>query len=1013
MNISSILPLLAAIAYIPLVIITATNRPWQKHHWLIILYLLSGITWSTFSFLVRSEFLLVYKVILFRLTMISFIWFVIQYYFFVRYFTYRKIDWVTYFGYFMLGILLLGAILNYWPVSLQFINGKVIPELGFWIVPIVIIPIFMAAYLLYILIKKFNSSNDPIERNRLTYLFITVILITLFGVINSTRLGDIFPTAQIGHLLNAALLTYATLRYRILDMNQVVKRVFTYSILLIASIATLVGWISIFSYIFRVNLTFYSVIGIGLLTGISILSYWSRLENLIIKRVDQWFYGETFDYRKNLSDFIKHKISSIFSLDELIKGLLPILLQVLECKNIYILLPDSTNKDYVAKYIEPMKLLDTPFIIKSESPIVHWLKRENKYLHIHSIEYQPEFKSLWKNEKDKLRDLEIELLFPLISRENLVGIIACSRKTVGKYTLDQTNLVEDACGQIAISIEKEFIQAELRRSEQELALINRLSGVMTSSLNINEVYDAFINGLREVVDIDFAAVVLLEENELLFSAIYSDVSSPWTVGQKIPLKGSGTEWVIRYKKSLYEPDLSQDRMFYTGEEYLKRGIRSVLYLPLITKGEGIGSLIIATRHTNAYSANQIQLLERLASQISTSVANAQLFAHAEQRARVDELTGLFNRRHFDESLKLEVNRHSRYGSQLSIAFLDLDNFKSYNDTMGHPQGDKLLTHVGRIIRGSIRSIDLAFRYGGDEFSIIMPHTSAEDAFGVAERIRVRISDQLRYSNNVITTSIGIASWPSDGLTPDDLVNAADKALYYTKQTGGNRTCLVSQMLPSLQTDDNHTLPAVERETLNTIYALAATIEARDPYTYGHSRKVRAYAVALAESLGLPSDKVAVIGHAALLHDIGKIGVIDQILKKKGKLEPEEYNSIKSHPQLSKTIVEHISMLAPCIPAILHHHERYDGTGYPAGLKGEAIPLEARILAIADAFDAMTSLRPYRAPLSFKEAINELKRCSGSQFDPALVEKFIPICLTISIDERDMKIRLLYENLDID
>jgi diguanylate cyclase (GGDEF)-like protein len=524
--------------------------------------------------------------------------------------------------------------------------------------------------------------------------------------------------------------------------------------------------------------------------------------------------------------------------------------------------------------------------------------------------------------------------------------------------------------------------------------------VITSSLNIQEVYETFVTGLREMIKVDFATVALIEGNYLRFSALSSQVGTAWKVGEKIRLKDTATEWIIQHKKSLMEPDISQDNMFTTGQEFIKRGIRSIVYLPLITNDEGIGSLIIGSRLPNAYTQPQVNLLERLASQISVSVANAQLYARAEQRARIDELTGLYNRRHFDETLVHEIERHSRYGSMLSLVFIDLDNFKGYNDLKGHLSGDKLISHVGQSIQEATRNIDFAFRYGGDEFAIIMPHTSAENSLAAVERIRRKIACDTADSYH-ITASIGIASWPSDGLSLDHIIDAADKALYHAKRTGGNRSCLVSQMLPS-STEIEDTKSDLERESLNTIYALSSTIEARDLYTYGHSQKVRTYAVVLAESLGLPSEKVASISHAALLHDIGKIGIYDEVLNKPGKLDPQEFELVKTHPQLSRTIVAHVTSLTPCLQAIVQHHERWDGAGYPSKLKGEAISLEGRILAIADSFDAMTSKRPYHAPLSTKEAIQELKRCAGTQFDPNLIEAFIPVALSINPEDLIVK-----------
>ena len=457
--------------------------------------------------------------------------------------------------------------------------------------------------------------------------------------------------------------------------------------------------------------------------------------------------------------------------------------------------------------------------------------------------------------------------------------------------------------------------------------------------------------------------------------------------ERIPLEGTATEWVCREKKSLYEADLAQYKRFWTGEHHLERGIRSVVYLPLSIKDQGIGSLTVASRQPDAFSAKQIKLLEQVALQIATPIENSQLYARAEQRSRIDELTGLFNRRHFEERLKEEIARHARYGDVFSIFLLDLDNFKTYNDIYGHPSGDILLNQIGKIIKSFVRNADQAFRYGGDEFIVILPHTATYDARVVAERVREGIAGEMEKKGTAVTCSIGLACYPSDGVISGELVTVADTALYFAKRTGGNRVYLSSKILSEPLEDAGI---YARRNGLSAIYALVSTVEAKDPYTYGHSRKVNTYAVALAEAIGLSPDEVSRVSTAALLHDIGKIGVPDKVLNKKGKLSAEDWEAIKSHPRLGATIVGNIPNLVPCVSSILHHHERWDGGGYPEGLKGEQISIEARILTIADSFEAMSAPRPYRPALCGEKVLKELRRCAGSQFDSELVEVFIGI-----------------------
>ena len=994
MNVYTLVPLASFIGFGALVVIVLSHRPLLLAHKIFASMLFFTMVWSFSSFILHANFfpqMATWWYISLSSTMLVSLAF---YYHFSRVFAGKPADWSVYLSYSTVFILIMAIASGYYVQEVYVVDSLVyVAEENVVVYGLMgFISLSLIGGVIFNFATRLRSLLDnPRARNQASYLVVAVSIAVILNLSNLMPDFRGYPIDQAGMLINCLIIAYAILRYQLLSIRIIARSALSYiSFIALVGVAwwfgaLLAGWL----FHFDVDI---ATLAAGLVLSVVAALLLFPPPKIFQNFVDRLFYGrESQKYRLRLFDFVSRRVSGVFNLEELGKELLPSIVKALNCQRAQLLLPE-TGGDFVTKFAEPYEKDGQRLRVKRDSPILEWLKRENRCLTRENLDSLPEFHGLWDIERDQFSSLNLKLFFPLVSRGNLIGTLVLAERNAGNYLLDDINLIESIVNQVAVSVEKEYLREQLIKREKELSLVNRLASVITSSLNIQEIYDTFVTELKEVVDVEWATIALTEGGELYFQALSTEIGTPWQTGEKIPLKGTATEWVVSHKKYLVEFDLDSKSKFWTGELHRRQGVRSIAYLPLLVKDEVIGSLIVGSRRPNAYSLEQLNLLERLAHQISMPAENARLYSRAEQRARVDELTGLFNRRHFDETLGQEIDRHSRYGGKLSLLLIDLDNFKGYNDTLGHLAGDKLLAQIGQLIKGPVRSVDITYRYGGDEFAVILPQSSSEEAFGVAERIRELIAAEMASRQIAITASIGLASWPSEALVPDEIVNVADSALYYAKRTGRNRTYVASKMLPSV------TEPAVsrthtEQEALNTIYALAATIEARDPYTYGHSQKVGNYAVALAEAIGLPSAKVATVSTAALLHDIGKIGIADAVLNKDARLDNDEWELIRSHPKLSATIVGHVQSLTACLPAILHHHERWDGSGYPAGLKGEDIPLEARILAVADSFDAMTSSRPYRNAISCPEALEELKRgAAGGQFDPELVGFFLPIAL---------------------
>jgi diguanylate cyclase (GGDEF)-like protein/putative nucleotidyltransferase with HDIG domain len=316
---------------------------------------------------------------------------------------------------------------------------------------------------------------------------------------------------------------------------------------------------------------------------------------------------------------------------------------------------------------------------------------------------------------------------------------------------------------------------------------------------------------------------------------------------------------------------------------------------------------------------------------------------------------------------------------------DLDRFKHVNDRFGHHEGDRALVRASQILHEEKRRIDTVARLGGEEFALIVPDTVDRRSFMLAERLRQALRDEFADDPVKVTVSFGIASFPEHGTTRQELLGAADDALYAAKELGRDRTVIYSREVVGVLTPANGRNGA-RNEQLATVLALADALDVRDARTARHSQTVARLAEITAREFGLPEATVEQVRLAGLLHDVGNIAVSNMLLSKPGPLSDEEWHEIRRHSEIGARILAN-ARLGEIGQWVLAHHERVDGRGFPAGLERTAIPLEARILAVADAFEAMISERAYRPALTREDALRELRRNAGSQFDPGVVEVF--------------------------
>jgi diguanylate cyclase (GGDEF)-like protein len=521
-------------------------------------------------------------------------------------------------------------------------------------------------------------------------------------------------------------------------------------------------------------------------------------------------------------------------------------------------------------------------------------------------------------------------------------------------------------------------------------------------------------------ELGMSSVYISRINHINMSIVhaYHDPSTtdfcPIQVGDTFLLSETYCQFVYRSGNPLYVANAEIAQPFAQMNMTKNLHIGSYVGVPLIHRdGSLLGTLCGLHPTPYTIAETQLEMLQMLGHALMLGFERQQLLTELETHREPtmasmrDKLTGLRNRAAFDMALETVAISTAVYNRPYSIIFIDLDCFNQYNETYGQRYGDELLRLVASRLSSELRSEDQLFRYSGEEFVVLLDGIATPGAVKVAERLR-RCTRRTCQSNEIgldgqlidihagtsLTLSLGVATYPSDAATREDVLKRADAAMFQAKYQGRDCVCVANGLSHSAATpntvDRNESLGLTSIQGM-AIRALMAALAARDGTTGEHAHRVPARVESLVRTLGNSPQEVQVATLAALLHDIGKIGIRDAVLQKPGKLTDEEWVEMRQHPEIGLQILQASGGIMALIGQIVvAHHERWDGKGYPRGLQGCEIPLAARAIAVADAYDAMVSDRPYRRGMPEEQAREELRRHAGTQFDPDVVEAFLKI-----------------------